>query len=604
MVMRRMVMRPTLAVLSVFCLWLASLSLANAAGNKLDVSVDRTRIHADETLTMTVKGKVDIHLSFQNLLNFNMSQIPKPDLGDLEQNFDIVNQGQNYNVQTINGQVNANVDWTFVLAPKRTGVLTIPALSYKGATSDPIKITVLPGSSATGGAQGPASLTVTVDKKEVYEQEQVVLTEVLEYRGPLFNGNLSDVSVPDAILQPLGQPDKFTRMHNGEQYQVLKREYAIYPQKTGTLTIPSQTFTGQGQNPMTGSLRYLHANSAPIDISVKAPPASFKGSEWLPATSLILTDKLSEAPNSIQVGDSVTRTITIHALGQTSAALPPLNLSYPAVFKSYPDQPKLHSTVNNGTLDSTRTESTALVPMQAGKVTLPAVKVHWWDTINDVERVAEIPPKTLDILPAAGSSAQPQSTSNGNQPSSSPAQPPAPAQAPAPAGKSPATVPAGTIWTSPWLWVSAVLLLVWLVTMALWLRERRRGRGMGLAEGLAAKPTESDLYGPLRQAILEGDSSALNLLPRWAQRHFHNPALQTVADVKAFFNDGAFSAGMDALERRLYAHPDHRESWDGKPLVSRLETLSRGGSSRKPSVDDGLPPLYSQRFKAGDDRSK
>lgn len=603
-----MVMRRPPAVLSVLFsafisivgLWLACQSVAQAANGKLDVSVDRTQIQADETLTLTVKGKVDLHLSLQNIFNFNMSQIPKPDLGNLEQDFDIVNQGQNYNVQSINGHMTADVAWTFVLAPKHTGTLTIPALSYKGATSDPIKITVTPGSTSSGGNQGPASLTVTVDKKAVYQQEQVVLTEVLEYRGPLFNGNLSDLNVPNAVLQELGKPDKFTRMHDGEQYQVLKREYAVYPQNNGTLTIPAQTFTGQSQNPMTGSLRYLHANSDPIDITVKAPPATFKGSPWLPATSLILTDKLSESPDDIQVGDSVTRTITIHALGQTAAALPPLNLTYPSTFKSYPDQPKLVTSVNNGTLDSTRTESTALVPLQAGHITLPAIQVHWWDTINDVERVAEIPAKTLTILPASGTSTSSQNTTN-STPAPVSAQPKSSPQ-PAPANKAAANVQAsaGNLWSSPWLWVAVALLLIWILTLGLWLRERRRGRGLSAANAPAA-PAGS-LYGPLRQAMLEGDSSALNLLPRWAQQQFHNPALQTVADVKAFFNDGDFSAGMDALERRLYAHPDQRAAWDGKALVARLETLSRS-APKAAATTDGLPPLYSQRFKAGGDRS-
>lgn len=601
-----MVMRRPSAVLSVLFsalfsvagLWLACLSVAQAANSKLDVSVDRTQIQADETLTLTVKGKVDLHLSLQNIFNFNMSQIPKPDLGDLEQNFDIVNQGQNYNVQSVNGHMTADVAWTFILAPKHTGTLTIPALSYKGATSDPIKITVTPGSSgSSSGAQGPASLTVTVDKKTVYQQEQVVLTEVLEYRGPLFNGNLSDLNVPNAVLHELGKPDKFTRMHDGEQYQVLKREYAVYPQNNGTLTIPAQTFTGQSQNPMTGSLRYLHANSDPIDISVKAPPANYTGTPWLPATSLILTDKLSESPDDIQVGDSVTRTITIHALGQTAAALPPLNLTYPSTFKSYPDQPKLDTSVNNGTLDSTRTESTALVPLQAGAITLPAVQVHWWDTINDVERVAEIPAKTLHILPASGASTSSQSAAN-----NAPTQPAAPAK-PQPQS-TPATkaipTPVVSLWTSPWLWVAVALLLIWLLTLGLWLRERRRGRGLTVTNAPMAA-SGSSLYGSLRQALLVGDSNALNLLPRWAQQQFHNPALQTVADVKAFFNDGDFSAGMDALERRLYAHPEQRSAWDGKDLVARLETLSRQ-APKAAATADGLPPLYSQRFKAGGDR--
>lgn len=605
--------RPRLCGLLVFVLmFLASLGQAQAAtssqSKKLQVSVDRTQVHQDDTLKLQVVGDVKLSFSFGNLWNLNSLHLPHPDLGDLEQDFQIVGRNQSYNIKSINGNTQAQVTWTYTLSPKHTGQLLIPALHYKGASSKPITITVLPGSGGTslpGSHSGPVSVKVTVDHHEAYLQQQVVVTEELDYTGPLFNGNLDDLNLNDAIVQQLGQPEKLIRTQNGQQVHIVRRQYVLFPQKAGTLTIPAENFSGQSQDPMTGAIHYIHAHSQPVKITVKAAPSSFQGNNWLPATSLLVTDRFSEPLDQVHVGDSLTRTIEIKALGQLDSALPPLNQQYPGQLKSYPDQPKLHSQNNNGTLESTRVESVALVPTKAGTITLPAVTIPWWDTVNDVERYARIPAKTLQVLPAgaqAASTSSPQSTSAA-QPASSGQQ--GPTSAPKPSQPSLAKS-ASHKWSSPWFWVVLVLALGWIITLLIWWREKRKSR---LKEGAAAIPapsrrpeTREQLYRRLREALLAGEASALSLLAQWAQQRFDNPALQSAADVRNFFNDPEFSRELDGLERHLYASPENRQSWRGEKLVNRLDMLAKRHGDKKPDPDLELPPLYD--FGPPKDRSK
>ncbi|MEJ2483684.1 MAG: BatD family protein, partial [Gemmatimonadota bacterium] len=85
----------------------------------------RKQLHEDETLQLRVVGDVKLNLSFNNLWNLNSLQLPKPDLGNLTQDFDIVNRRQSYNIKSINGNTTARVTWTYVLAPRRTGQLPL-----------------------------------------------------------------------------------------------------------------------------------------------------------------------------------------------------------------------------------------------------------------------------------------------------------------------------------------------------------------------------------------------------------------------------------------------------------------------------------------------
>jgi len=589
-----MVMKRILAIL---LLLTATLSCAQAASKKLDVSVDRKQLHEDETLQLRVVGDVKLNLSFNNLWNLNSLQLPKPDLGNLTQDFDIVNRRQSYNIKSINGNTTARVTWTYVLAPRRTGQLAIPAIHYKNAGSSPIPITVLAGSGGNAMASGAtSSVKVTLDHNSVYVQQQLILTEELTYQGPLLKGKLDQLSLDNAVVQALGKADKYTRTENGRTLHILKRRYAVFPQNTGTLKIPAQGFSGEGQDPMTGNIRYLHAASKPRTVTVKAAPASFKGKTWLPATSLLVTDKFSQPLDSIHVGDSITRTIKIQALGQLDSSLPPLRVQYPASLKNYPDQPRLKSGENNGTLDSSRTESVALVPTSSGQVTLPAIRIPWWDTVNNVERYAQIPARTIQVLPAGSQSGTTSAPMAGGKASAARTAAPSENNA-ANNGTRPAGAPTPkprSVLHSVWFWVVVALLAAWLLTLALWWRERRQRR-----PGVAAPSQDADntsrpdgkLYPELRQAIITGQARALTLLPRWAQQHFRNSALQSAADVANFFNDREFSTQLDALERHLYADPEHRGIWEGEKLASRLDTLSRRhpGSAE---IGEELPPLY------------
>jgi hypothetical protein len=473
-------------------------------------------------------------------------------------------------MQTINGRSTAELSWDLVLAPKRSGVLNIPALSYDGATSTPLSITVLPGKAPRDTSQAPmVFLEVEVDKAQPYVQEQVLFTLRLYAAQHLDSGDLSAPAHADLIVENFGETKKYYRMAHNQRYEVRERQYLLFPQKSGSLTIAPQYFKGTLVD--TRSRRRLRVNetSEALTLEVKAPPAQFSGRHWLPATSLELSESWDLEPFDIQVGDSHTRTLQIQALGLLGAALPPLALQdYPEV-KRYPDQPQVESFQHESGAQGSRKETIAWIAVAPGTITLPELRIPWWDTVNDVERVAVIPSRTIHIVP---------------DPASVVSIAPTPAGSPTEALPDPA-LPAPT-QASPQFWylLTALLLLGWAGTTGYLLRS---GRRFVPRDGPGRRKV--NLQRDLIRAIRENRAEMPVLLIRWAQALNPDRHIRSIADLATW--DAAIYRQAQACEAQRYsARPQTATQFAPDQLIS----LIRQHDQRRARRDTGpaLIPFY------------
>mgnify|MGYP003672148183 CR=1 FL=1 len=383
------------AIQLVLLIFLSMLSSSIFAETQLNASVDRSKIYEMDTLNLTIQGQVDVDFSFGGLMNFGLGQSETPDISGLENDFEILDTQQSYNMQSINGESKAQVLWRYTLSPKNAGVLEIPSAKYKGAKTDPIQITVIEGKSPKNASEPPALfIEVETDKKTAYVQEQIIYTLRLYTQG-LINGELSEPSSTDAIIEPFGEQKKYYRMAFNQRYEVVERQYLIFPQKSGSLTINEQVF--QGISLKQGRRTRLKDMSDPIQLTIKPPAASFSGKNWLPATSLFLNESWQGDIDNLMVGDSITRKIELSALGLLGSGLPPITMSENPLYKLYIDKPVTESVQHESGAQSKRSDSFAIVAINNGEVALNEIRIPWWDTVNDVERVAVIPARTLTV---------------------------------------------------------------------------------------------------------------------------------------------------------------------------------------------------------------
>ena len=546
----------------VFLVWLFGVTMALAAG--LEAQVDRTRLAEGESLLLTLSGPGDVWGT--------------PDTGSLARDFGVQNQGQSTSTLMTSGRVTTTREWRFLLTPKTNGHLRIPAIRLGDLESLPIAIEVLPAAlAAQVGEAPPARLEAELDREGVYVQGQVIYTLRILLRPQVQNASLEDPKAEGVQIERLGEDQVTEVQRDGLRYRQIERRYALLPQHSGAIEIQapvlsaavpeSRTTRGQAPGAAPGSpsgsgasafeqffgrdpfaeMDSLFQRTRPIQVRGPALPLDVKPQPagapdpWLPAEGLQLAESWSpdpaQAQTRLRVGEPITRNIAMTAQGLSATQLPDLIGPVPGGVKSYPDKPRTETRAEGDTLVAVKEIKQALVPTVAGKLVLPEIRLAWWDTQADQERVAVLPARTLEILPAmgAGEAQTPfghkaeykaaaeldqTPTSQGSSdtdptaragltplpaavtsslPGASPGTLPEvePATTPVSDGANPvhgaaSSTPASTAHTPSasstaplpvpnwplsggyWPWLTAAFAILWLTTLLLWWRERRR----------------------------------------------------------------------------------------------------------------------------------
>lgn len=556
------------------------LALAGPASADSDLTVepDRTRLYEGEVLTLTVRGSMKIDVNLGNLFDLDVSSLPSPDIDKVEEDFDIVGRNQRYSIRTVNNKMVGEITWTYQLAPKKTGQLTIPALTFQDARSDPVDINVISGTSPDEQTEPRDSfIELSADKDEVYVQEQLVLTIKLFFSGNLIRGELSEPEHPDAIIENLGKQREYSRYRDGVRFRVVERRYAIYPQKAGEFSLDAIRFEGRARTPE-GQLKFLRDSQKLFDIPVKAIPADFSGDTWLPASQLELSESGLPNDQTLATGQNLTRTLALEAHGLPAETLPPFPEQAIPGIRTYPEQPERAADSNRDGITSSLTQTTALVPVQAGDLVLPEIRIPWWDTEADEEKIAVIPARTLSV------SAPPGQASTSGQGLENPAKEENTANS-READEESEPTPTPLFWPI----LSLILAIGWLATALAWWTVRGKRQPAASAHS-PGDHQEKALFRELCQAADTGAARTLELLPRWASRCFRDQQFDSAADVVRFAGDDSLARELEVLQRRLFGRNHNDVEWDGKPLITALKKL-RGKDATRPEKE-GLPPLY------------
>ena len=356
----------------------------------LSSTVDRTQIETNETLQLTVRysGK---------------SASGQPDFSAIEKDFSIASNSRQQQYSWVNGESTSYTDWKILLIPKRQGKLTIPSLNFMGSRSQPVTINVRPADPSASATSGqPVFIETTVDKDLAFIQEQIILTHRLHYSVPLQDISMSEFEIPDAIIQQISE-ERFNKRINGKNYSIIEIKFALFGQSVGRLKIPSQQFSAfETSNSGFGGFfsrgnRVIRLTEEKT-VAIAAIPAHLSASQWMPSSQVKIEQSWSDNSGTLTAGEPITRTIKISALGLTAAQIQPLPSLENSELKLYPDQPTLEDKQTNRGILGERTESLAIVPNQAGQISIPAIEIEWWDTVNNRMQTSRLPAKTFNVI--------------------------------------------------------------------------------------------------------------------------------------------------------------------------------------------------------------
>ncbi|VVM63157.1 hypothetical protein PS662_01405 [Pseudomonas fluorescens] len=532
------------------------LCAVQAQAAELVASVDRSRLNSGETVELTLESN-------------DVTQFGKPDLTTLEPLFEVRGTRQVNQLTTLNGDNRATTRWIVTLLPRQNGSVVIPSLQLGDVQSQPITLQVVESDTRDSKhALAPVFIDASLDQNSVYVQAQAILTLRIYHSVSLYDdSSLTPLQIPDARIEQLGESRTYEKDINGLRHGVIELRYAIYPQHSGPLTIPAQIFSAtlvdaqpaqdaESQVPKSGKL--MRVSSVELPLTVKAKPASYPADvPWLPARSLSLSESWNPEPDHAQVGDSLTRSLTLKAEGLSSSQLPPLPATDVNGLRRYPDQPVLVNQNSDRGLVGSREDREALVPVRSGDIELPAVDVVWWNTFEDHLEHSNLPARTLPVANNPGLMVD------------------------TPTGTPLVTSAADNEALWWWKFSTLVLACTTLLGFGLWWRARWQPAILRAAQ---TGPSPRTVLDDLKRACQANDSHATRqALDAWARQQ-----PETLADMAARFVP--LSDALDGLNGALYSETG--QHWQGDDLWRAIRAIPIAERVHDPVGDSGLPPLY------------
>ncbi|WP_102796052.1 BatD family protein [Bowmanella denitrificans] len=549
---------------------LAMTPLAYADVTEVLASVDKNPAMVDEGIVLEVTANDSVDSD-----RFDPSALLK--------DFVVGRTSVSTQTQIVNFDMTRTTKWTTQLIPRQPGRFQIPAFEIDGVRSQPITLMVLPASAATRGQARDIYIETKADLEQVYLQQQIHYSVKLYLARDLQRGSLAAPKLQGADIRQIGKDKEYNEIANGQRYRVIERRFAIIPQTSGTFTIEGPLFDGEVIERNSQSFGFFNQTKTisrvgpSIDIEVLPIPAAYPY-HWLPSEYVEVHEEWQGTNNEYRVGEPITRTVTLTALGVVEEQLPAMETQYPAGIKTYPDQANSTTVEKDDTLVAQRVESVAIIPAHTGELTLPEIRVPWFNIVTRQTEFATLPSKTIQVLPAA--------------PGTTGLAPPPQAITPVPLASDEESQTEDQVQVVEkdvpqwWSVSSTVLLVLWLLTLLLWWWQSRTK--VSANHTVPDTDGEQATWQALLQAIKAADGQqTLQLLPRWLDRLTGHSA--NLVQHRHRLNNQELDEAVEQLLASRYAQTG--ASWSSEQLKAILTAIRKEHKTRRQRPGTGLVSL-------------
>jgi len=564
----------------IICLGLLTLtSMAQAQSIEVRASVDKNPVMVDESFILSVEANGEVDRGA-----FDPSFLMK--------DFVVGRTSVSSQTKMVNFNTTRSTTWSTILIPQTKGRFTIPSFNVDGGKTKPIEVLVLPASASSASSGRDLFITTSVDVEEVYLQQQIRYIVKLHLGKDLQRGSLSSPTLENADIRQIGKDKEYNEIVEGRQYRIIERSFAIIAQQSGSFTIEGPLFEGEVIDNSRQSFGFFNRSKAvnrvgpSQNITVLPIPSNYD-EHWLPSDFVQLDDEWQGNTRGYIAGEPITRTITLTAIGVVEEQLPQITSIYPDSVKTYPDQAETTTVEKDDTLIAQRKESIAIIPSQAGQLVIPEVKVPWFNTITQKTEFAVLAEKTLQILPATikPTSAIPINPSIQVNPDTRPQE-----SMPSSATNQSINMP------QYWMWLTASLLILWLVTLIFWWKHVSILKASSKHESnssVSNTQTEQSLWQCLEKALNKNDSlDAQKYLALWLGCYIQDKKAPLTQSLKVINNINLTEA-INTLLASRYAKNKNKsqKEWQSATLHQLLRKMRKDGNI-KTQTKDSLSPLY------------
>lgn len=533
-------------------------------------------------------GHVQINEPFRLILTSDNPQSNQnPDLKPLQKDFIIMGTENSLSYSIINGRTTSVGQWMILLRAKSTGKLTIPALTIGQEKTEPRTIDVgdMYTSSTPDNSSPPvkenddAILKTNVSEKNPYINQQVLYTVRLYSNQQLINAEYHPPNVSNALLIPLGDSRRYQTLLHNQTYSVAEQQYLIFPQKSGKIKIDPPSFNATVYRDFPRQMNLL---SKVTTLDVRPAPNDFTGKFWLPAQNISLSESYDSLNQPLTEGTTVTRTVTLKAEAMPAQLLPNLDFETNNQFSVYPETPEIKNKVKITDLTGISTTKVTYLFDKAGQITIPELKIHWFNTSTGKAEVTALPPRSLTITP----SVKPSTEANLSKPKLQIFHDPITKEAPQHSESTFLKFLLGQGPTSLIIWALVIGFgSAWvLVFLIWWLRNSRffrqnRHRFVIKQVQKACKKNQPDLA---RTALLN-----------WARLQWPERTILNLQEISQLAENPQLKKHLMVLSEVLYK-TNTQSSWDGASLWQAFEAyikLKPSSKKNKKQKHKDLPPI-------------
>lgn len=361
---------------------LVLLFFINTAFAAIQVRVNKTQISSIDNLNVIIR--ID-NLPSNQALNLNA----------LKADFNIINQSKSSSFSTINGKISSVVNLQLTLQPKRTGELTIPALKAGGQISKAVAIKVTEVNEASFESN-ILFIKTQLDNATPMVQQQVIYTVDLYSRLNIQRITLDFTpQITGAKVQKIAESKLQKVDFKGQKLWKKTFNFAIYPQKTGKLSIPGiKQLVTIAQPQRSEILLFSQALNLTAMLAHISYPA---GQYWLPASSVEISEKPFDKGQKIIAGEPFVRQIIVKVSAQSASQVPLIQLPDSTLFEQYADSDSNTEKVTHNNIISTSVQNILLIANHSGEQTLPEISLTWFDTTDNKTKVARLPAVKVQV---------------------------------------------------------------------------------------------------------------------------------------------------------------------------------------------------------------
>ncbi len=522
-----------------------------------------------------------------------------PDLSSLSKDLTVLSISNGYRTSIVNGDVSKSRQWNLVLIPNRSGDIPIPSIELEGLKTQPISIQVVPI-----GSQDKLVDSQVIDSPKFKMSGQIdnmtpYVGQQINYQLKIYDGGGLQGEAPffatnndDWTIRSLGEPIVETKVVNGKSLREIIFNYALFASKSGDLMIPpvrfngyyltkntrqdpfarffddDQFFSGFGLHDVFASKTPIVLNTKPIKIDVR--PAAVEEGWWLPAKEIKLSAEFDNKYPQFKVGEAISRTIYIKAVGVLDTQLPEINFAKVDGIKQYPEKPLTEMKVENGNVVSFARISNVYIPEKSGEVILPAIKLNWFNTVTNTPETAVIPEYNVIVTGVSKNENLKQFEETDKNISNNEL-----SQTTAQSVEIVENVNNNkVIWLLIGAFVGGIVITLMLIKLFSYLTKVSDKQKKSVIS--AAK--NKDLHA-LKDEILV-----------WAREKFPRHSINNLQDVADAINVQAFNKELDKIRETLYA--DNEKDWDEKAFLDVFCKIACQLKKRKKTIHEPLPKLY------------